>query len=90
MKMEKYIKNRGFTDKLYTINFIMTWIFVWGCFIASLFSGKLGITDLSPMTTAISCCFGELGIHTGFVVHKARVENLAKHNKLQDAMINVE
>lgn len=88
--MATYIKKRGFSDRLYLINFIMTWVFVWGCFIASLFSGKLGITDLSAMTTAISCAFAELGIHTGFIVHKAKVENLAKHNKLDDANISVE
>ena len=88
--MARYIKSRGFTDRLYMLNFVMVWLFVWACFIATLFSGILGVTDLSAINTAIACAFTELGLHTGFVVWKAKVENMAKHNKLKDISINVE
>ena len=73
------IKRRGFTDRLYFVNFCITWIFVALCFIATLFSGILGITDLSVLSNSITCAFAELGIHTGFVVWKAKVENIEKH-----------
>lgn len=76
---KRYIKRRGFTDRLYVINFIFTWIFVLACFILTIFSGKLEITDMSVLSAAIPCAFGELGIHTGFVVWKAKVENVEKH-----------
>ncbi len=78
MFMVKYFKSRGFTEKLYIVNFIMVWLFVWGCFVASLFSAKLGVTDLSAMDTAISCGFGELAIWSGFLVWKNKSENMSK------------
>lgn len=79
--MARYMRKRGFTDRLYLTNFIITWVFVILCFIATLFSGFLGITDLSVLSSAITCAFAELGIHTGFVVWKAKVENALKHQK---------
>jgi hypothetical protein len=70
---------RGFNDSLYVINFICVWVFVIAGFILTIFSGKLGIMDLSIISTAVPCAFGELGIHTGFIVWKAKVENCRKH-----------
>lgn len=84
--MKKYMRKRGFTDRLYLTNFCFTWVFVAMCFVATLFSGKLEITDLSPLNSAITCAFGELAIHTGFVIHKARVENALKHKNDLDIM----
>lgn len=75
------INKRGFTDKLYFFNLIMTWIFVWACFILTIFSGFLGISDLTVLGTAITYAFAELGLHTGFVVWKAKVENCRKHKE---------
>ena len=89
-KIYGYAKSRGFTDRLYMVNFVMVWLFVWSCFVVCLFSGYMNVTDLSPLTTAISCAFAELGIHTGFIIHKAKVENLSKHKKLDMANINIE
>lgn len=89
-KIYRYVKSRGFTDRLYMVNFIMVWLFVWACFIATLFSGKLCVTDLSVLNTSIGCAFAELGLHTGFIIHKAKIENLAKHKALDSANINVE
>lgn len=78
------MRKRGFSDRLYLTNFIITWIFVALCFIATLFSGILGITDLSVLSAAIPCAFGELAIHTGFIVWKAKVENIEKHKMDMD------
>lgn len=89
-KIYGYAKSRGFTDRLYMVNFVMVWLFVWACFVATLFSGNLAVTDLSPLTTAITCAFAELGLHTGFIIHKAKVENLAKHKVLDSANINID
>lgn len=80
------MRKRGFTDRLYLTNFVITWIFVALCFVATLFSGILGITDISALSTAISCAFAELGIHTGFIVWKAKVENCEKHKADMDIM----
>jgi len=84
--MKRYMRKRGFSDRLYLTNFIITWIFVGLCFLATLFSGFLGITDLSVLSTATSCAFAELGIHTGFIVWKAKVENVEKHKADMDIM----
>lgn len=84
--MKRYMRKRGFTDRLYLTNFIITWVFVALCFIATLFSGKLGVTDLSVLSSAITCAFGELAIHTGFIVWKAKVENIEKHKCDMDIM----
>lgn len=81
------IKERGFTDKLYFLNFTITWLFVIICIVITIFSGKLGITDLSIVSYGIPTVFAELGVHTGYVVWKAKSENLNKHpiiDKLDD------
>ena len=72
------IKKRGFTDKLYFLNLILTWLFVTICIVITINSGKLGITDLSIISVGIPAAFAELGIHTGFVVWKAKTENISK------------
>lgn len=87
--MRRFMRKRGFTDRLYLTNFVITWIFVALCYIATLFSGILGITDASALGVSISCAFAELGIHTGFVVWKAKVENCEKHKNDIDIM-NIE
>lgn len=84
------MRKRGFTDKLYFINFIITWVFVLVCVILTIVSQITGYTDLQIITVGIPAVFAELSIHTGFVIHKAKVENLAKFNKLEDTNINVE
>lgn len=80
-KFKGFFKSRGFTDRLYLTNFIITWIFVLSCFVLTACSGILGIMDLSPLSTAIASAFTELGIHTAFVVWKAKVENCRKHKE---------
>ena len=73
---------RGFTDRLYRLNFILTWVFVVICIALTAVSGLWGITDLAVVTVGIPAAFTELGIHTGFVVWKAKNENLQKFKEV--------
>jgi hypothetical protein len=71
-------KKRGFTDKLYFLNLTLSWLFIIICILITLFSGKLGITDLSIVSVGLPAVFAELGIHTGFIIWKAKTENISK------------
>ncbi len=77
--MRRLIFGRGFSDKLYYYNFRMVWGFVWCCLALNALSGYLGITDLAIVNIGIPAAFGELGLHTGFIVWKAKVENCRKN-----------
>lgn len=79
--MKHLLFKRGFTDKLYYYNFRAVWIFVISCYLLTIFSGEkcLDITDLSIVSVGIPAAFAELGIHTGFIVWKAKAENCRKH-----------
>ena len=77
--MNKKFSERGFTDQLYWLNFRCTWIFVAVCVVVTLLSGVLQITDLSLASYGIPAAFAELGVHTGYIVWKAKSENLNKH-----------
>lgn len=74
-------KNRGFTDKLYWLNFKFVWIFVLIGVLVTLFQNFLSISDMSVFTVGIPCAFTELGFHTVLIVWKAKAENMAKYNK---------
>lgn len=80
------MKKRGFTDRLYWLNFKITWLFVAICVLMTLLSGVINITDLSIINVGVPAAFAELGIHTGFVVWKAKVENIEKHKCDMDIM----
>ena len=73
------IKKRGFTDKLYFLNLTLSWLFIIICIILTALSGRLGITDLSLVSVGIPAVFTELGVHTGFIVWKAKTENISKY-----------
>ena len=73
-------KKRGFTDKLYFLNLTLSWLFIVICIVMTALSGILGITDLSLVSVGIPAVFAELGVHTGFIVWKAKTENMAKFN----------
>lgn len=83
-KMKRFIRRRGFTDKLYFANLFLAWIFIVVCIIITLLSGVLGIADLSIVSYGIPAVFTELGLHTGFVIWKAKAENMQKFNKSDD------
>lgn len=81
INMKRLLFKRGFTDKLYYYNFRLVWIFVLACYLLTIFSGEkfLHITDLSVVSVGIQAAFTELGIHTGFIIWKAKTENCRKH-----------
>lgn len=73
------IKNRGFSDRLYFLNLTLSWIFVIICIVLTVLSNFLQIQDLAIISYGLPAVFGELGIHTGFIVWKAKHENINKH-----------
>lgn len=77
--MIKFFKSRGYTDKLYFLNLTLSWLFIIVCIVITIFSGKLGIDDLSLVSVGLPAVFAELGIHTGFIVWKAKTENISKY-----------
>ncbi len=82
--MNKQFRERGFSDQLYWLNFRFTWIFVGVCVVLTILSGILNITDLSIVSYGIPTAFAELGVHTGYIVWKAKSENLNKHPVIVD------
>ena len=70
--MRKLIKNRGYTDKLYFFNFCTVHAIIVAILVITALGGVLGLTDLSPLTDIPQWAYGELGIHTGFIVWKAK------------------
>ena len=73
------LKSRSYSDKLYFLNFTFVWVFVIACYLLTALSGVLGITDMSIVGVGIPAAFAELGLHTGFILWKAKVENCRKH-----------
>lgn len=77
--MFKKLKQRGFTDKLYFLNLTLSWLFIIICIVMTALSGTLGMTDLSLVSVGIPAVFAELGVHTGFIIWKAKTENMSKY-----------
>lgn len=73
-----YFKFRGFNDQLYWMNFKFVWTFVLIGIITTLLQNVLCITNMAVFEVGIPCAFTELGIHTAFIVWKAKTENMAK------------
>ena len=73
------MKDRGFSDRLYFLNLCLTWLFVVICIVLTVLSPILQIDDLSIISYGLPAVFAELGIHTGFIVWKAKHENFNKH-----------
>lgn len=53
-------------------------IFTLMCFVLNVCQNFLGISDLSIIAYGIPAAYGELGVHTAVVVHKAQKENQSK------------
>lgn len=77
--MIRLIKNRGYTDKLYFFNFCAVQIIIAAILIITALGGALGLTDLSPLAEIPKWAYGELGLHTGFIIWKAKAENQRKY-----------
>ena len=85
--MKEMLLERGFSDKLYFYNFRAVWLFTGACFLLNALSGLLDIQELAVIVYGIPAAFAELGIHTGFIVWKAKVENCRKnkdYSKLEE------
>ena len=79
MKIIRWIKRRGYTDRLYFCNLVMTWIYTLLCLVFSLLGSRIGIEDYSFVSIVCPLVWAELGVHTAFIIHKAKVENLKKN-----------
>lgn len=64
---------------MYYYNFVAVHAIVTAVVILTALSGLLGITDMSALSAIPSCAYAELGIHTGFIIWKAKTENCRKH-----------
>lgn len=74
------MKKQGMSMKLYILNFVMVWLYAWSCLSLTAFSGYLNITmDSGVLGITVSGAFAELGLHTGFIVWKCKVENCRKY-----------
>ena len=82
--MRKLIKHRGFTDKLYFYNFCAVHIIMAAILIITALGGILNLTDLSPLSNMPQWAYTELGIHTAFIVWKAKAENQRKYRIWQN------
>lgn len=82
-RRKRKIWNRGFTDRLYFLNLILAWIFIVICIIVTLLSGVLGISDLSLVSVGIPAVFADVGVHTGFIIWKAKAENCRKYGRVR-------
>ncbi len=76
-------RKRGFTDKMYLYNVIFVTAVVIISFIAVFLSGKLEI-DTSAISVIVPSAYAELGIHTGFVIWKAKAENARKYKDVNE------
>lgn len=73
---------RGFTDRLYFYNFCAVHIIVAAILIITALGGILRLADLSPLSSIPQWAYSELGIHTGFIIWKAKTENCRKYKDL--------
>lgn len=92
MSMLKRIKYRGFTDRLYFYNLLFAWIYTMLCLILTIIAPQIGIEDYSYVSIVCPLIWAELGLHTGLVVWKAKVENLNKwagDNVRDNASMNI-
>ena len=88
--MKKLIKrlSKSFTDSLYFANLFITWIFVIWCSLLTVFGDNWGVQDYSLIMCGLPLVFAELGVHTGFIIWKAKSENIAKHDICMEEIEN--
>lgn len=75
-------RKRGFTDRMYIYNVVFVTVVTALSFIAVFLSGILNITDTSALSAIVPSAYGELAVHTGFVIWKAKVENCRKNRNV--------
>ena len=79
--LRKYIRRRGYNDRLYFFNLQFAQCFTIACFILTALSGVLNITDMSIVNYGIPAVWGEVSLHTALIIWKAKAENKLKFNK---------
>lgn len=89
-KVKKNKHKSEFGKTMYLFNVIFVSYVVTISFILIALSGKLGIIDLSAISTIVMSAFAELGIHTGFIVWKAKVENCRKYPNVNQTNISLQ
>ena len=85
--MKRLLFKRGFSDKLYFYNFRAVWVFTGACYLLNALSGVLGVSELAVNSKSNQAPFAQLGLHTGFIIWKAKVENCRKnkdYSKLEE------
>lgn len=88
----RHIRYRGFTDKLYFANLIFAWVYTILCLIFTLLGEKISIQDYSFVHVVCPLVWAELTVHTGFMIWKAKVENLSKYtgdSAIENASMNI-
>ena len=60
------------------------------CVILTAVGQHTGNTSMDLLVYGIPAAFGELAIHTGFIIHKARLENESKHSLDSGKIIEIE
>ena len=89
-KMAKYIKKRGFTDKLYIANLAFAWGYTLLCVILTCLGGLIGIEDYSFVSIVTPLIWGELTVHSAFVIWKAKMENVEKFKMKDNTSISID
>lgn len=77
-------KKRGFTDKMYIFNIILVSTVLVLSFVLMFLSAFVAQIDLSPISSIVMAAFAELGLHTGFIIWKAKTENIHKYPDVKD------
>ena len=80
--MKKMLFKRGYNDRLYYYNLRFAWWFTGACFILTALSGRLEVTDLSVVSVGLPVVWAELGVHTAFIIWKAKAENCRKYKNV--------
>lgn len=81
MNKIKHQKQTEFSKKIYILNIILVIFVVISSLTLIALSGRLSLTDLSPLSVICTSAFGELAIHSGFYANKAKAENVIKISK---------
>ena len=71
------LDKQGWTNRVYWINFILVWLFVFICLILTVFSGMFNMA-MSFTTAAVTAAFVELGAHIAVIIKKTEAENVTK------------
>lgn len=70
-----------FSKKIYILNIILVIFVVISSLTLIALSGKLGLTDLSPLSVICTSAFGLLSVANIFYFRKAQAENVIKISK---------